>query len=69
MVITFWCLGYIIELQLFTVDDDLILLNDFAQLSRVKYDLEEMDFIMSRREGLTEQLLPIKHSFFIRESR
>jgi hypothetical protein len=40
------------------------------QLSCVKCDLEEMDYIMSTRESsLTEQLLPSKHSFFIRESR
>lgn len=40
------------------------------QLSYVKSDLEEMDFIMSTRESnLTEQLLPSRHSFFIRESR
>ena len=34
------------------------------QLSYVKCDLEEMDFIMSMRENnLTEQLLPSKHLF------
>lgn len=39
-------------------------------LSFVKFDLEEMDSIMSAREGnLTEHLLPLKDSFFIRESR
>lgn len=42
----------------------------YIMLSNVKCDLEEMDFIMSMRESnLTEQLLPSKHSFFIRESR
>ncbi|XP_057474427.1 piezo-type mechanosensitive ion channel homolog [Actinidia eriantha] len=42
----------------------------YFMLSCVKHDLEEMDFIMSMREGhLTEQLLPSKHSFFIRQSR
>ncbi|PPR83382.1 hypothetical protein GOBAR_AA37324 [Gossypium barbadense] len=42
----------------------------YIMLSYVKCDLEEMDFIMSTRESsLTEQLLPSKHSFFIRESR
>ncbi|XP_017979538.1 PREDICTED: piezo-type mechanosensitive ion channel homolog [Theobroma cacao] len=42
----------------------------YIMLSYVKCDLEEMDFIMSMRESnLTEQLLPSKHSFFIRESR
>lgn len=40
------------------------------QLSHVKSDLEEMDFIMSMGGNkLTEQLLPSKHSFFIRESK
>ncbi|XP_022758147.1 piezo-type mechanosensitive ion channel homolog isoform X11 [Durio zibethinus] len=42
----------------------------YIMLSYVKCDLEEMDFIMSMQESnLTEQLLPSKHSFFIRESR
>lgn len=42
----------------------------YFMLSCVKCDLEEMDTIMSMRVGsLTEQLLPSKHSFFIRESR
>lgn len=41
-----------------------------VQLSCVKCDLEEMDFILSMRENnLVEQLLPSKHSFFIRELR
>lgn len=40
------------------------------QLSFIKCDLEEMDFIMSMRgSNLTEQLLPLRHSFFIRKSR
>ncbi|KAJ9547657.1 hypothetical protein OSB04_020200 [Centaurea solstitialis] len=39
-------------------------------LSFVKFDLEEMDSIMSTREGnLAEHLLPLQDSFFIRESR
>ncbi|XP_024966702.1 piezo-type mechanosensitive ion channel homolog isoform X2 [Cynara cardunculus var. scolymus] len=39
-------------------------------LSFVKFDLEEMDSIMSISEGnLTEHLLPLKDSFFVRESR
>ncbi|XP_052187550.1 piezo-type mechanosensitive ion channel homolog [Diospyros lotus] len=42
----------------------------YFMLSCVKRDLEEMNFIMSMREGhLSEPLLPSKHSFFIRESR
>ncbi|CAL5433099.1 unnamed protein product [Camellia sinensis] len=42
----------------------------YFMLSCIKRDLEEMEFIMSMRESnLTEQLLPSKHSFFIRESR
>ncbi|GAV80465.1 DUF3595 domain-containing protein [Cephalotus follicularis] len=42
----------------------------YIMLSCIKSDLEEMDFILSMRESnLTEQLLPSKHSFFIRESR
>ncbi|KAJ7977462.1 piezo-type mechanosensitive ion channel-like [Quillaja saponaria] len=42
----------------------------YIMLSFVKRDLEEMHFIMSMRESnLTENLLPSKHSFFIRESR
>ncbi|XP_035538685.1 piezo-type mechanosensitive ion channel homolog isoform X2 [Juglans regia] len=42
----------------------------YIMLSCVKCDLEEMDYIMTTRESsLTEQLLPSKHSFFIRESR
>ncbi|XVE62951.1 hypothetical protein DITRI_Ditri06bG0160400 [Diplodiscus trichospermus] len=39
-------------------------------LSWIRCDLMEMNFIISTRESsLTEQLLPSKHSFFIRESR
>ncbi|CAN0892677.1 Piezo-type mechanosensitive ion channel homolog [Linum grandiflorum] len=42
----------------------------YIMLSFVKSDLEEMDSILSVREGnLTERLLPLRHSFFIRESR
>ncbi|KAK9282374.1 hypothetical protein L1049_005291 [Liquidambar formosana] len=42
----------------------------YIMLSCVKCDLEEMDSIMSTRgSNLTEQLLPSRHSFFIRESR
>ncbi|XP_077232288.1 piezo-type mechanosensitive ion channel component isoform X2 [Tasmannia lanceolata] len=42
----------------------------FFMLSCIKCDLEEMDSIMAMQErSLTEQLLPSKHSFFIRESR
>ncbi|KAK1294370.1 hypothetical protein QJS10_CPA16g01436 [Acorus calamus] len=42
----------------------------YFMLSSVKYDMDEMDSIMSMHESsLTEQLLPSKHSFFIRESR
>ncbi|MBA0816243.1 hypothetical protein Gohar_000930, partial [Gossypium harknessii] len=38
-------------------------------LSWIRCDLMEMDFIMSARaSSLTGQLLPSKHSFFIRES-
>ncbi|KAF9607147.1 hypothetical protein IFM89_032369 [Coptis chinensis] len=42
----------------------------YFMLSSIRCDLEEMGFIMSMQESsLTEQLLPSKHSFFIRESR
>nr|XP_043638394.1 piezo-type mechanosensitive ion channel homolog [Erigeron canadensis] len=42
----------------------------FFGLSFVKLDLEEMNLIMSVREGnLTEHLLPSTNSFFIRETR
>ncbi|PON52884.1 Piezo family [Trema orientale] len=42
----------------------------YIMLSYIKCDLEEMDFIMSMRESnLAEQLLPSKHSFFIRQHR
>ncbi|MED6121436.1 hypothetical protein PIB30_030157, partial [Stylosanthes scabra] len=42
----------------------------YTMLSFIRSDLEEMDFIVSRSDcSLTEQLLPSKHSFFIRESR
>ncbi|XP_027363086.1 piezo-type mechanosensitive ion channel homolog isoform X4 [Abrus precatorius] len=42
----------------------------YIMLSFIKSDLEEMGFIISRTDcSLTEQLLPSKHSFFIRESR
>ncbi|XVF06161.1 hypothetical protein REPUB_Repub06bG0023700 [Reevesia pubescens] len=48
----------------------LSLLVFYIILSWIRCDLIEMDFIMSARESsLTEQLLPSKHSFFIRESR
>ncbi|XP_020972104.1 piezo-type mechanosensitive ion channel homolog isoform X2 [Arachis ipaensis] len=41
----------------------------YTMLSFIRSDLEEMDFIVSRSDcSLTEQLLPSKHSFFIRES-
>lgn len=39
------------------------------QLCSVKSTLEEMEFILSSESHLTEQLLPSKYSFFIRESR
>ncbi|KAK9161398.1 hypothetical protein Syun_007739 [Stephania yunnanensis] len=52
------------------ISSALSLLLFFFMLSSVKFDLEEMDFIISMRENsLTEQLIPSKHSFFIRESR
>ncbi|CAI0580619.1 unnamed protein product [Linum tenue] len=42
----------------------------YIMLSFVKCDLEEMDIILSVSEGnLRERLLPLRHSFFIRESR
>ncbi|CAL9756267.1 unnamed protein product [Musa acuminata subsp. burmannicoides] len=42
----------------------------YFMLSSVKCDLQEMDFIMSmKNNSLVEQLLPSRHSFFIRESR
>ncbi|XP_074563118.1 piezo-type mechanosensitive ion channel homolog isoform X1 [Curcuma longa] len=42
----------------------------YYMLSSVKCDLQEMDFIMSmKNSSLVEQLLPSRHSFFIRESR
>ncbi|CAI0580949.1 unnamed protein product, partial [Linum tenue] len=41
----------------------------YIMLSFVKCDLEEMDIILSVSEGnLRERLLPLRHSFFIRES-
>ncbi|KAL8548446.1 hypothetical protein ACS0TY_007665 [Phlomoides rotata] len=40
------------------------------QLSSVRHDLEDMEFIMSMREGsLTEHLLPSINSFFVRQFR
>ncbi|KZV41711.1 hypothetical protein F511_32842 [Dorcoceras hygrometricum] len=40
------------------------------QLSCIKHDLEEMEFIMSVRQGsLTEQLLPSRNSFFVCQLR
>ncbi|KAI3752438.1 hypothetical protein L2E82_24470 [Cichorium intybus] len=52
--------------QIFSVDN----FAAFTQLSFVKLDLEEMNLIMSMKEGnLTEHLLPSTNSFFIRESR
>ncbi|XP_026450011.1 piezo-type mechanosensitive ion channel homolog isoform X2 [Papaver somniferum] len=42
----------------------------YLMLSIIKCDLEEMNFIMStRNSSLSEQLLPSRHSFFIRRSR
>ncbi|XP_073315003.1 piezo-type mechanosensitive ion channel homolog isoform X1 [Primulina huaijiensis] len=42
----------------------------YYTLSCVKHDLEDMEFIMSMREGsLTEQLLPSRNSFFVRQLR
>ncbi|XP_028109002.1 piezo-type mechanosensitive ion channel homolog [Camellia sinensis] len=42
----------------------------YFMLSCIRYDLVEMDIIMSTREtSLTEQLLPLKHSFLIHELR
>lgn len=48
----------------------IIFLHDVMQLSFVKHDLEEMDFLMTIRKGtLSEQLLPTRQPFFIRELR
>ncbi|KAF5746987.1 piezo-type mechanosensitive ion channel isoform X2 [Tripterygium wilfordii] len=48
----------------------LSLLFFYIMLSWIRCDLTEMEFIMSTRESnLTQQLLPLKHSFFIRELR
>ncbi|MCL7046756.1 hypothetical protein MKW94_016922 [Papaver nudicaule] len=48
----------------------LSLLIFYLMLSVIKCDLEEMNFIMSTtNSSLTEQLLPSRHSFFIRRSR
>ncbi|XP_057964043.1 piezo-type mechanosensitive ion channel homolog isoform X2 [Malania oleifera] len=42
----------------------------YIMLSHVRCDLEEMDIIMSMgKSSLSEQLLPPKHTFFIRELR
>ncbi|KAL0370555.1 UNVERIFIED_CONTAM: Piezo-type mechanosensitive ion channel [Sesamum angustifolium] len=42
----------------------------YYMLSFVKHDLEDMEFMMSMRQGsLTEQLLPSKNSFFVRQLR
>ncbi|XP_031401099.1 piezo-type mechanosensitive ion channel homolog isoform X1 [Punica granatum] len=41
----------------------------YIMLSCVKCTLEEMECILSSESHLTEQLLPSKYSFFIRESR
>ncbi|XP_047333858.1 piezo-type mechanosensitive ion channel homolog [Impatiens glandulifera] len=42
----------------------------YLMLSYAKLDLEELDFLLSTREcSMTDQLLPSKHSFFVRESR
>ncbi|KAL7126558.1 hypothetical protein ABFS83_14G196300 [Erythranthe nasuta] len=42
----------------------------YYMLSCVKHDLEDMEFMMSMREGsLTEQFLPSKNSFFVRQLR
>ncbi|KAL6502839.1 hypothetical protein OROHE_024007 [Orobanche hederae] len=42
----------------------------FYMLSCVRNDLEDMEIMMSTREGsLTEQLLPSKNSFFVRQLR
>lgn len=62
-MVVYCCSWYFVGLIIFIV---MLLM----QLSCVKCDLEEMDFIMSMRESnLVEQLLPSKHSFFIRELR
>lgn len=46
------------------------LVSPLFQLSCIKYDLLEMDIIVSTRESsLTEQLIHRKHPFFIHESR
>ncbi|XP_075093902.1 piezo-type mechanosensitive ion channel homolog [Nicotiana tabacum] len=48
----------------------LSLLAFYYLISLVKDDLEEMYFIMTMSEGnLTERLLPLRHSFFVRENR
>ncbi|KAL2236513.1 UNVERIFIED_CONTAM: Piezo-type mechanosensitive ion channel [Sesamum indicum] len=42
----------------------------YYMLSFVKHDLQDMEFMMSMRQGsLTEQLLPSKSSFFVRQLR
>lgn len=48
----------------------IIFLHDVMQLSFVKHDLEEMEFLMTIGEGtLSEQLLPTRQPFFIRQLR
>ncbi|XP_051132241.1 piezo-type mechanosensitive ion channel homolog isoform X2 [Andrographis paniculata] len=42
----------------------------YYMLSFVRHDLEDMEFMMSMREGsFTERLLPSKNSFFVRQLR
>ncbi|KAK9733565.1 hypothetical protein RND81_04G075400 [Saponaria officinalis] len=48
----------------------LSLIGFYTLLSFIKKDLEEMEFMMTGSENdLTEQLLPARNSFFIRQSR
>lgn len=75
MTVKFFFPYYLCSLMHYTlaVTDNVLTYNYsflVMQLSFIKSDLEEMSFIISRTDcSLTEQLLPSKHSFFIRESR
>ncbi|KAJ6682941.1 hypothetical protein OIU74_021070 [Salix koriyanagi] len=56
--------------ELSEICSGLSLLLFYIMLSWIRCDLTEMNFIMSTRENnLNERLLPLKHSFFISETR
>ncbi|KAJ8453236.1 hypothetical protein Cgig2_008120 [Carnegiea gigantea] len=62
--------AYFANIAAFSCFQPMVCLWLVKQLSFIKDDLEQMEFMMNTRENdLTEMLLPPRHSFLIRQSR